>query len=182
MRIGYARVSTKDQKADLQHDALHNARCDRIFKETESGAKTDRPQLKAALDMLREGDTFVIWRFDRIGRSTTHLLSIFNDLKLRGITLLSLTEGIDTNTSTGQLIFGITALFAEFERDLIKERAAAGRAAARARGITGGRAKLLDSNQVIALKKMAIDVSIPVRTTLQTFGISKSTYYQYLKS
>jgi DNA invertase Pin-like site-specific DNA recombinase len=182
MKIGYARVSTHDQTTALQMDALKSAGCDRIFEETASGAKTDRPQLKAALDMLRKGDTLVIWRFDRIGRSTSHLLSIFGDLKLRGVTLLSLTEGIDTNTSTGQLIFGITALFAEFERNLIQERAAAGRAAARARGVTGGRAKILNSDQVAALKELATKPTISVETILQTFKISKSTYYQYLRS
>lgn len=181
MRIGYARVSTQDQHLHLQRDALNNAQCDRIYEETASGVKTDRPQLRFALDTLREGDTLVIWRFDRIGRSTTHLLSIFDDLRLRGVTLLSLTEGIDTNTNTGKLIFGITALFAEFERDLIRERAAAGLAAARARGITGGRARLLNHQQVSALKKMAIDTTISVNTILQTFGISKSTYYDYLR-
>jgi DNA invertase Pin-like site-specific DNA recombinase len=180
MKIGYARVSTHDQTTALQLDALKAAGCDRIFEETGSGADTQRPQLAAALDHLREGDTFIIWRFDRIGRSTKHLMTIFDDLKCRNIGLKSLTEGIDTSTTTGQLMFGIISLFAEFERSVINERATAGREAARARGIVGGRRRKLADDQIALLKKMGADRSISLSTILNTFQVSKSAYYQYL--
>jgi DNA invertase Pin-like site-specific DNA recombinase len=182
MLIGYARVSTHDQTTALQLDALRAAGCDRIFQETGSGSRTDRPELAKALDMLRSGDVLVIWRFDRIGRSTQHLLGILNDLKTKGVEIKSLTEGVDTTTSTGRLMFGIIAMFAEFERSLITERAAAGRVAAKARGIVGGRAKILNNKQVAALKVLAADPTISVPATLQSFNISKTTYYRYIRN
>jgi DNA invertase Pin-like site-specific DNA recombinase len=182
MRIGYARVSTLDQNLDLQVDALKAAGCDRIFEEKASGARFDREQLNLLFNTLRDGDTLVVWKLDRVGRSLKHLLSICSELKDSNVTFVSLTENIDTTTNTGQLIFNLLASLSEFERNLIKERSAAGRQAARARGIMGGRAKLLNSEQVRALKKMAADTSISIETILQTFKISKSTYYQYLKS
>lgn len=181
MRIGYARVSTLDQNLDLQIDALKAAGCDRVYEEKASGARFDREQLNSMLDMLREGDTLVVWKLDRIGRSLKHLLSICSELKGKNVTFVSLTENIDTTTNTGQLVFNLLASLSEFERNLIKERSAAGRQAARARGVMGGRAKLLNKNQIDALKAMAADTSISVKTIVKSFKISKSTYYQYLK-
>jgi DNA invertase Pin-like site-specific DNA recombinase len=182
MKIGYARISTSEQNTNLQQDALLNAGCDRIYTETASGAKTDREELSKALGTLRAGDTLVIWRFDRIGRSTKHLLTILDDLRSKSVDLVSLTEGIDTSTSTGRLMFGIIAMFAEFERSVINERSAAGLAAAKARGIVGGRSKLLDHKQVVALKAQAANPAISVDTSLQTFKISKTTYYRYIRN
>ncbi len=181
MMIGYARVSTLDQNLDLQLDALRAAGCDRIYEEKASGVKVDRAELAAMLQNIRSGDTIVVWKLDRIGRSLKHLLEICSDLKDKNITFMSLTEGIDTTTNIGQLVFNILASLSEFERTLIQERSAAGRTAARARGVMGGRAKKLDSNQVDALKAMAADASISVETITKSFGISKTTYYQYLR-
>lgn len=181
MRIGYARVSTLDQNLDLQVDALKAAGCDRVLEEKASGARFDREQLNLLFDLLRAGDTLVVWKLDRIGRSLKHLLSICSDLKDKDITFVSLTENIDTTTNTGQLVFNLLASLSEFERNLIKERSAAGREAARIRGVTGGRKRLLNSNQRSALKIMAADTSISLETILITFNISKTTYYQYLK-
>src|SRR5690349_15412935 len=140
MLIGYARVSTDDQTLDLQLDALKAAGCERrrVYTDTASGAKTDRPGLAKALDMLREGDILVVWRLDRLGRSLPHLIEVVGDLKGRHIGFKSLTENIDTTTPAGELIFHIFASLAQFERELIRERTMAGLVAARARGRKGG--------------------------------------------
>jgi DNA invertase Pin-like site-specific DNA recombinase len=182
MKIGYARVSTLDQNTNLQLDALRSAGCDRIFEESASGARTDRPQLQAALDQLRAGDTLVVWRLDRLARSLKHLIAIHELLEDRSVGLQCLQESIDTTSSSGKLILHVFGALAEFERSLIRERTNAGLEAARARGIVGGRAKLLNSGQVKALKTMAADNSISIATIVETFGISKTTYYQYLRS
>jgi DNA invertase Pin-like site-specific DNA recombinase len=126
MNIGYARVSTGDQTLDLQHDALTKAECDKIFTETASGIKSDRPLLKEAIEYLRSGDTLVVWRLDRLGRSLQHLIATVADLHDRGIGFRSMTELIDTTTSGGKLIFHVFGVLAEFERDLMQERAHAG--------------------------------------------------------
>ena len=138
MLIGYVRVSTGEQNTDLQEDALKKAECDKIFKDTASGAKTDRPGLEEALAFLVEGDTLVVWKLDRLGRSLKHLIEVVNELYDRGIYFKSLQENIDTNSSGGKLIFHIFGALAEFERDIIRERTRAGLEAARARGRVGG--------------------------------------------
>ena len=143
MLIGYARVSTTDQTLDLQKDALEKAGCDRIFTDTASGAKAERVGLDEALSHLREGDTLVVWRLDRLGRSLKHLIETITKLNNRGIGFKSITEAIDTTTSGGKLIFHIFGALAEFERDIIRERTQAGLTAARARGRKGGRPKAL---------------------------------------
>src|SRR5919201_955449 len=143
MNIGYARVSTQDQTLDLQKDALTKAGCERLFSDTASGASTERKGLEQALGQLREGDTLVVWRLDRLGRSLPHLIETVTALEQRGIGFRSLTESIDTTTSGGKLIFHIFGALAEFERNLIRERTLAGLAAARARGRSGGRPKVL---------------------------------------
>src|ERR671922_1848540 len=143
MLIGYARVSTHDQTLNLQQDALQKAGCNKIFTDTASGAKTERKGLEQALAYIRKGDTLVVWRLDRLGRSLPHLITTMTDLEERGIGFKSLTENIDTTTSGGKLIFHIFGALAEFERNLIKERTQAGLAAARTRGRNGGRPKAL---------------------------------------
>ena len=134
MLIGYARVSTQDQTLDLQTDALTHAGCEKIFTDTTSGAKAERPGLQAALDHLRAGDTLVVWRLDRLGRTLKHLIATVTDLSDQGIGCKSLQENMDTTTSGGKLIFHIFGALAEFEREVIRERTNAGLQAARARG------------------------------------------------
>src|SRR6266699_5490211 len=138
MLIGYARVSTLEQTLDLQKDALTKAECSKIFTDTISGAKTERKGLDEALSFLREGDTLVVWKLDRLGRSLNHLIEIITALESKKIGFKSLTESIDTTTPGGKLIFHIFGALAQFERDLIRERTNAGLAAARARGRRGG--------------------------------------------
>jgi len=137
--IGYARVSTSEQDAALQTDALTAAGCSRIFDDKVSGAKSDRPGLSAALAYLREGDVLVVWRLDRLGRSLPHLIEVVSELEARGIGFRSLTEQIDITTPGGRLVFHLFGAVGQFERDLIRERTKAGLAAAAARGRKGGR-------------------------------------------
>ena len=143
MLIGYARVSTQDQTLNLQKDALEKAGCQKIFTDIASGAKQERKGLEDALSHVREGDTLVVWRLDRLGRSITHLIQTVSGLAERGVGFKSLTENIDTTTSGGKLVFHIFGALAEFERDIIRERTTAGLQAARARGRKGGRPKAL---------------------------------------
>jgi DNA invertase Pin-like site-specific DNA recombinase len=149
MLIGYARISTQEQTLNLQQDALHNAGCDRIFTDTASGAQAERKGLEQALSYVRKGDTLVVWRLDRLGRSLPHLITTMTALEERGIGFKSLTENIDTTTSGGKLIFHIFGALAEFERNLIRERTQAGLTAARARGKKGGRPKALTARQPV---------------------------------
>jgi len=145
--IGYARVSTQEQNLDLQKDALRAAGCKKIITDEASGSTADRPGLIKLKDTLREGDTLVVWRLDRLGRSLKHLTEFIYDLEVKGISFKSLHEAIDTTTSTGKLTFHIFGALAEFEKSLIKERSAAGLAAARVRGRLGGRPKKLNTNK-----------------------------------
>src|SRR4029450_13518367 len=138
MLIGYARVSTHDQTLALQQDALKQAGCERLFTDTASGAKADRPGLDQAVSFARSGDTLVVWKLDRLGRSLPHLIETVTGLQDRGIGFKSLTEQIDTTTSGGKLIFHVFAALAEFERDVIRERTQAGLQAGPARGCPGG--------------------------------------------
>jgi DNA invertase Pin-like site-specific DNA recombinase len=181
MKIGYARVSTLDQVLDSQIDALTGAGVDRVFSETASGAKTDRIQLGAVLEFLRKGDTLVILKFDRLGRSLSHLLNIAEDLASRGVHLQSLTEGIDTATPAGKLFFALFGALAEFERDLIKERTNRGLAAAKARGKLGGRPRKLSAEKLKAIRQMADNPEVSISTIVDTYNISKSTYYRALE-
>ena len=147
MFIGYARVSTSDQNPNLQTDALKVAGCQKIFVDTISGTKSDRPELNKLKEQLREGDTMVVWRLDRLGRSLKDLIEWVNYLEKEKVALRSLQESIDTTTSTGKLIFHLFGALAEFERNLIVERTNAGLTAARARGIKGGRKPKLDATK-----------------------------------
>ena len=157
MLIGYARVSTPDQKLDLQIDALKKIGCEKIYHDKISGAKTKRPGLEKSLEIARAGDTLVIWRLDRLGRSLKDLIQIAETLKKRDIGLKSLEEGIDTTTSTGQLMFHLFGALAEFEKNLINERSQAGLEAARSRGRLGGRPKLLNRDQQQLVVKLYND-------------------------
>ena len=179
MKIGYARVSTDDQNLSLQTDALTAANVFRIFEDKESGAKADRPQLIAALDHLRPGDTLVVWRLDRLGRSLHDLVKIVGDLEARGVGFESLTEKIETGSASGKLIFHLFAALAEFERNLIRERTNAGLAAARARGRMGGR-KPLDADALRVLHTLRADKSLTPTKICKQMGISRTTFYRYV--
>jgi DNA invertase Pin-like site-specific DNA recombinase len=183
MNIGYARISTGEQTLDLQHDALAAAGCEKILTETASGATSDRPRLAEALAYARPGDTLVVWRLDRLGRSLQHLITTVTELHERGIGFRSLTEQIDTTTSGGRLIFHVFGALAEFERDLIQERTHAGLAAARARGRTGGRPrKLADPKKLALARRLYQDGETDIATICRTLGISRATLYRALKA
>ncbi|MCP4304395.1 MAG: recombinase family protein, partial [bacterium] len=174
MNIGYARVSTQDQNPDLQRDALEVAGCEKIFEEMASGAMRERPQLTAALDYMREGDTLVVWKLDRLARSLKQLIETVEALEAKGIGLRSLTENIDTTTSGGKLIFHIFGALAEFERSIIRGRTVAGLDAARARGRVGGRPRALSDDDIIAAHAMLADASITTREVASRLGVSVS--------
>lgn len=178
MFVGYERVSSDDQSLDLQHDALTKAGCDHIFSEKISGAKSDRPQLSAAVAYLRPGDTLVVWRLDRLGRSLKDLLAVIEDLNSRGIGFKSLTESIDTTSSAGKLIFSIFGAIAEFERQLIRERTLAGLASARARGRKGGRRQSISNKKVAAAHQLAATSEESIGQICESLGISRATYYR----
>jgi len=181
MNIGYARVSTFDQTLILQQDALATANCERVFTDTISGAKSERPGLTEALDFLRPGDVLVVWRLDRLGRSLKMLIETLTLLSERGIGFRSLTEQIDTTTPGGKLIFHVFGALAEFERDLIRERTQAGLAAARARGRTGGRPKKLGTPGKLAMaRSLYNDKNNSIVDICKTLGISRATLYRYL--
>ncbi len=182
MLIGYARVSTEDQNLDLQRDALEKAGCEQIYTDKVSGTKAERKGLTEALSHLRSGDTLVVWRLDRLGRSLRHLIDTVTDLQERGVGFKSLTENIDTTTSGGKLVFHIFAALAEFEREIIRERTKAGLTAARARGKSGGRPKALTDKQVQMLRNLAADPNNSIEDICQTLGIGRTTYYRYVKA
>jgi DNA invertase Pin-like site-specific DNA recombinase len=182
MLIGYARVSTTDQNLDLQKDALQAAGCERVFTDTASGARVERPGLNEALKECRAGDTLVVWKLDRLGRSLPHLVETVRDLSSRGIGFKSLQEQIDTTTSAGNLIFHIFASLAEFERDLIRERTNAGLQAARARGRKGGRPKGGDEKKQKAALALKKDGTHSISEICEIVGVSRNTYYKYTRS
>jgi DNA invertase Pin-like site-specific DNA recombinase len=177
--IGYARVSAADQNPQLQLDALKAAGCDRVFVEKMTGTLRERPQLAAALAYLRPGDVLVVWKLDRLGRSLLHLIEVVTGLRERGVDFRSLKENIDTTTATGRLIFHILAALAEFERDMIRERAAAGRAAAQAQGKTGGRPRSMDADKLAAAKAL-LATKRTVAQAAKSIGVSRATLYRYL--
>lgn len=184
MRIGYARVSTKDQNLALQVDALKKANCDRVYEEVVSGAKADRPVLNDVLANLRAGDVLVIWKLDRLGRSLKNLVHLANDLLERKVGLISLNDPIDTTTPQGRLVFNIFASLAEFERDLIRERTQAGLDAARARGRKGGRPSGLSKQAqttAMAAETLYKEGKLSIREICDQLHISKPTLYSYLR-
>lgn len=178
--LGYARVSTTDQDASLQIDALTKAGCYRVFVDTGSGSLQHRPELDKLLDQLRPGDTLVVWRLDRLGRSSRHLIDQLQVLADRGVGFRSLQETIDTTSPGGRLVFHVFAALAEFERDLIRERTNAGLAAARARGRTGGRPSALSADQVRAARRMYEQKDMTVAQIGQVLGVSRTTIYRAL--
>jgi len=178
-RIGYARVSTDDQNLDLQRDALRQAGCSVIYEETASGKSAARPELEQCRKALRAGDTLVVWRLDRLGRSLPDLVQIVAELEQRGVHFESLTEKIETSSAAGKLVFHVFAALAEFERNLIRERTHAGLAAARARGRKGGRKPALTPQQVREIKALLRDPSIPVASIADRYGVSRTTIYKY---
>jgi DNA invertase Pin-like site-specific DNA recombinase len=179
MNIGYARVSTTDQNLDLQTDALAKAGCEKIFTDVASGAKADRVGLAESMGFARTGDTLVVWKLDRLGRSLPHLIATVRELESKGIGFRSVQEAIDTTSPAGKLFFHMIGALAEFERDIIRERTKAGLFSARARGRLGGRPKALDD------KKRQIALSLyesrtAVSEICATLGISKATLYRNL--
>ena len=184
MKYGYARVSTRDQNPNLQTDALKKARCERIFIDRASGARTDRPELNMMLDEIRSGDVVVIWKLDRLGRSLKHLVELVEYLNRRKIGLRSLNDPIDTSNAHGKLTFNIFASLAEFERDIISERTKAGLEAARARGRKGGRPKGLSKEAEIkacAAETLYKKRRLSINQICDQLDICKATFYSYLR-
>ena len=183
MQIGYARVSTEEQTLNLQLDALKAAGCDQLFTDRVSGAKADRPGLANTLGHLRDGDTLVVWRLDRLGRSLPHLIATVTALADRGVSFKSLTESIDTTNTGGRLIFHIFGALAEFERDLIRERTQAGLRAARARGRKGGHPRvksLADPKQLALAQRLYAAKDTTVDELCRMFKVSRATFYRYI--
>jgi DNA invertase Pin-like site-specific DNA recombinase len=181
MLIGYARVSTQEQTLNLQKDALEKIGCTKIFTDTASGARTERKGLEEALKYVREGDTLVVWRLDRLGRSLKHLIETISKLNNRNIGFKSIQENIDTTTSGGKLVFHIFGALAEFERDIIRERTNAGLQAARARGRKGGRPKSLTSKKAAMAQELYNNRQNSINEICKTLHISRATLYRYIK-
>ena len=180
MFVGYARVSTQDQKPELQLDALKAAGCEKVFVEKASGAQRERPELIAALDYVRDGDTLVVWKLDRLARSMKQLIETVEGLEEKGIGFRSLTEAIDTTTAGGKLVFHVFGALAEFERSIIRERTRAGLDAARARGRKGGRPPKLKEADLKAARAMLADKSITVEEVAKHLRVSPATLYRHL--
>jgi DNA invertase Pin-like site-specific DNA recombinase len=181
--LGYARVSTAEQHLDLQVDALIAAGCYRVFTDKATGAAdalAARPELDRVLDQLRPGDTLVVWKLDRLGRSLRHLVDTVTALADRGVGFRSLQEAIDTTTAGGKLVFHIFAALAEFERDLIRERTHAGLAAARARGRHGGRPAVMTADKVRVAREMYASKQYTVAAIAKTLGVSRASIYRHL--
>jgi DNA invertase Pin-like site-specific DNA recombinase len=178
--LGYARVSTCDQHPDLQVDALKAVGCYRVFVDTASGALAARPALDQVLDQLRPGDTLVVWKLDRLGRSLRHLVDTIATLADRGVGFRSLQEQVDTTTPGGKLVFHIFAALAEFERDLVRERTTAGLAAARARGRTGGRPPVMTEPKVRLARQMYASRQYTLAAIASALGVSRASIYRHL--
>lgn len=180
MLVGYARVSTQDQNPALQLDALKALGCEKVFVEKASGAQRDRPEMKAALDYMRTGDTLVVWKLDRLARSMKQLIQTVEMLEGQGIGFRSLTEAIDTTTAGGKLVFHIFGALAEFERTIIRERTRAGLDAAKARGRRGGRPPKLTDKDLTVARAMLAEASITVEDVAKRLGVSPATLYRHL--
>ena len=180
--IGYARVSTSEQDLQLQLDALNKSGCVKVFEDKASGARSKRPGLDACIAALQPGDTLVVWRLDRLGRSMPHLVGLVEELLGKGIGFRSLLDGaIDTTTASGELMFHIFSSLAQFERRLVQERTTAGLAAARARGRLGGRRPIpADAPRVVTAKRLHQDQCLSINEICKTLGISRPTFYRYL--
>jgi DNA invertase Pin-like site-specific DNA recombinase len=181
MLIGYARVSTADQNLDLQLDALQRVGCERVFADKLSGARVDRSGLADALSHLRAGDTLVVWKLDRLGRTVRQLVTMVADLQGAGIQFRSVTDGIDTSTSAGRFFFHVMAALAEMERDLVRERTRAGLAAAAARGRLGGRRNKLGSKQIEHARQLIGQPGNTASEIAKSLGVSRATLFRALK-
>jgi DNA invertase Pin-like site-specific DNA recombinase len=180
--LGYARVSTDDQDPQLQLDALTEAGCSRIFSDTASGALEARPELERVLDHLREGDSLVVWRLDRLGRSLRHLIETVNELATRKVGFISLQERIDTTSAGGRLVFHLMGALAEFERELIRERTQAGLKAARARGRCGGRPRVMTAEKTAVARSMYQSGEHTVAAIAKVLGVSRASVYRSLEN
>lgn len=181
MKIGYARISTNEQSLDSQSDKLKNVGCEKIYTDILSGAKIERTQLNEMLEYIRKDDLVIVYRLDRLGRSLKDLIDIINKIHLKGASFLSLTENIDTTTSTGQLMFHITGAFAEFERNIIRERTKVGLESARARGRKGGRPTIMTEEKIKMAKVLHKDKNISVKEILNQLGVKRTQFYKMLK-
>ena len=183
MKIGYARVSTQDQKLELQLDALTHYGCGQVYREKKSGKNKERPELEKMISQLRAGDTVVVWKLDRLGRSLRDLIDLVAEFRERGVDFVSLQDGINTATATGRFTFNIFASLAEFEREIIRERTKAGLDAAKARGRTGGRPAGLSKAALEKAKSARILFDTGTKTVeeiAQILSISRATCYRYL--
>ena len=180
-KIGYARVSTGQQDESLQVDALQRTGADRIFVDRVSGTIADRPGLRSALECARAGDSLVVWRLDRLGRSLRHLIEVVRDLERRDVGLISLTEQLDTATPGGRLVFHVFGAMAEFERDLIRERTMAGLEAARARGRVGGRPTVMTPDKLRIAQAMYASNEYDIATIAKVLGVSRASVYRGLQ-
>lgn len=178
MRIGYARVATADQRLDAQHEALRTAGCERLYEDTASGRIADRPGLHSALDQLRDGDTFVVWKLDRLGRSVKQLVDLIHGFERDGVHFVSLTDNIDTSTPGGRIFFHIMASLAEMERELIVERTRAGLAAAERHGRRGGRKRIMTDSKVESARRLLAGGALP-RDVAADPGVSVATLYRW---
>ncbi len=182
MKIGYIRVSKQEQNEALQRDTLKEAGCEKYFSDKMTGSTFERKGLEELLAFVRPGDTVIVWKLDRLGRSLKDLIETLNLLNNRGIDFISLTESIDTTTPSGKLIFHLMGALAEFERDLIRERTNAGLAAARARGRIGGRPRRLATNGKVTLaRRLFADPNHSIPEICSTLGIFRSTLYRYVR-
>lgn len=179
MFIGYARVSATDQNLDLQRDALGKAGCDKIFEDKVSGTRSDRPGLIKAMEMLREGDTLVVWKLDRLGRSVKQLVDFISNLHGKGIQFKSITDAIDTGATSGRFFFHVMASLAEMERELTVERTRAGLEAARRLGRKGGRKRQMTDSKIESAKKLLAN-GIPPRDVAHNLGVSIPTLYRWV--
>ncbi|GLR76757.1 MULTISPECIES: recombinase family protein [Vibrionaceae] len=180
MQIGYARVSTKDQELDLQINALNHIGCEKIYQDQASGSNAaSREGLQLALNDLRQGDCFVVWKLDRLGRSVKDLITMVGQFEQRGIHFKSLTDNIDTSTPAGRFFFHMMASLAQMERELLVERTKAGLDAARQRGRVGGRKRRMTNSKLQSAKRLLAD-GIPVKDVAQDLGISVPTLYRWL--
>jgi len=179
MLIGYARVSTQDQNLELQIDALTKAGCKKIFDDKISGSRAERPGLTKALDMLREDDTLVVWKLDRLGRSVKNLVNLVSELHKQGVQFKSLTDAIDTGTSSGRFFFHVMASLAEMERELTVERTRAGLEVARQLGRKGGRKRQMTDSKIESAKKLLAN-GVPPRDVAKNLGVSVPTLYRWI--
>jgi len=180
MKIGYARISTVDQNLELQTDALEKTGCEKIFTDQASGSRDDRRGLIDAIEFCRKGDSLVVWKLDRLGRSLKHLIETINLLHEKKVGFVSLQESIDTTTPGSKLIFHVFGALAEFERELIRERTNAGIASARSRGRLGGRPKAISAKQLRIAQTMLKDPKTAIKEVCETLHVSKTTLYRYL--